>query len=62
MCLGEVAQLTALLLAQQSQAELSTGQTSGAEVGQRLPQWGQLSCLLWDPVVLPWMLPLVKLA
>ena len=62
MCLGEVAQLSAVLLAQQSGlgAELSTAQTSGAEVGLRRPRREQLSFLLWDPVVLPWVLPLGK--
>ena len=49
---GEVVRLTAVLLAQQSQglgAELSTAQTSGVQVGLRLPRRAQLSVLLWEP-------------
>ena len=63
VCLGEVARLIAVLHSQETQglgAELSTAQTSGTDVGMRRSRRAQLRYLLWDPVVLPWVLPLGK--
>ena len=63
VCLGEGAQLSAVLRALPSHrlgADLSSAQTSGAEVGLRRPRREPLSVLLWGPVVWPWVQPVRK--